>query len=143
MKEHLEYNEKNIKFVNSLPKIYLVGYWAGYGIREYPFAKKYSQHNVPYVYDFDDHNGTYAEYIAKPITDVTTRVIKIWTFSKDIADELLNIYEVMNAMETYYTKNLFEKITLLNQQSQKNYERYCEAIKENIKLKDQLKKLKG
>ena len=41
MKQRLKCNKKNDRIVESLPKIYLVGYWARYGVMEYPFANKY------------------------------------------------------------------------------------------------------
>lgn len=143
MNKRLKCNERNDRFVESLPKIYLVGYWARYGVREYPFTNKYTKDGIPYVYNFDDHNGTYAEYVLEPITNVTTGVIKVWSFSKAIANEIADIYNGDRNIESEITKELLVKVNLLNKQSQENYEKYCNLLKENNELKKKLEKLNG
>lgn len=141
MNQRLKCNEKNDRFVESLPKIYLVGYWARYGVREYPFANKYTKDGIPYVYNFDDHNGTYDEYILEPITNVTTGIIKVWSFNKAIANEIVDMYNTINNFEVITKENM--KVRVLNEQSLLNYERFCDCLKENIELKEQLEKLNG
>lgn len=96
LKEHLEYNDKNYKYIQSLKKVYLIGYWARYGIREYPYAGEMVEDKVfsytPLVYDFDDHNGTYGEWILRKINDVTTGGVIIYCFNKELAEQLVDIY---------------------------------------------------
>lgn len=143
MNQRLKWNEKNDRFVKSLPKIYLVGYWASYGVMEYPFANKYTKDGIPYVYNFDDHNGTYDEYVLEPITNVTTGVIKVWSFNKAIANEIVDVYNGDRNLELRIIKELLDKVNLLNKQSQENYEKYCNLLKENNELKEHLEKLNG
>lgn len=141
MNQRLKCNEKNDRFVESLPKIYLVGCWARYGVMEYPFANKYTKDGIPCVYNFNDHNGTYDEYVLEPITNVTTGVIKVWSFSKAIANEIADIYNDDRNIESEIIKELLDKINLLNKQSQENYEKYCNLLKENNELKEKLEAL--
>ena len=92
------------EYFENLPKIYLVGYWAKYGVREYPFAEKYvKSKNAPYlgkcipmVYDYDDMNGTCDDYFLRPIIDTTTGEIIVWTFSESKAKR---IAEALNKLE--------------------------------------------
>ena len=37
----LEYNDSNKQFIENCKKVYLVGLWARYGVREYAFAGEY------------------------------------------------------------------------------------------------------
>lgn len=99
MKKILDYTSKNIEKIKTLKKIYLVGCWANYGVREYAFAGKYVRQNelmIPLVYDFDNWNGTYEHFVLLPINYVTTGQIIMWTFSKQkaekIADGLRMVY---------------------------------------------------
>ena len=100
MKKVLKNSKKTRAYLDSLPKIYLVGCWAKYGVREYPFTGKYKQDkyndniSVPLVYDYDDWNGTtWGNYYLRQLTRVTTGSIIMWTQNKAVADkvaELLN-----------------------------------------------------
>ena len=99
MKKFLKNTAKTKAYLDGLPKIYLVGCWAKYGVCEYPFTGKYEQDqyndniSVPLVYDYDDHNGTCANYYLRKLTRVTTGRIIMWTQNKAVADkvaELLN-----------------------------------------------------
>ena len=40
-KKILVNNKENLEFLNSLEKIYMVGYWAHYGTRDFPFTGKF------------------------------------------------------------------------------------------------------
>lgn len=100
LKEYLECNDKNDRYIQSLRKVYLVGYWARYGVLEFPYAGKLVEDNLfgmtPLVYDFDDHNGTYDEYILRKINDVTSGGVVIYCFNQKVAEMLaykLNLLE--------------------------------------------------
>lgn len=102
LKAHLEYNDKNNKYIQSLRKVYLVGYWASYGVLEFPYSGKMVEDDLfgmaPLVYDFDDHNGTYGEYVLRKINEVTSGGTITYCFNKEIAEMLvdkLNMLEVM------------------------------------------------
>ena len=64
--------------------IYLIGCWAKYGYLPLPFAGKY-KFTEPLVWMFNDHNGTYDEFILTPITKATTGMIIGWTFDEEEA----------------------------------------------------------
>lgn len=89
-------NTPNTKaYLDSLPKIYLVGCWARYGVREYPFTGKYVQIkgiSVPLVYDYDDCNGTCDNYYLRSLGHVTTGVIIMWTQDKRVADKVAELF---------------------------------------------------
>lgn len=95
MKKILKNNSKTKAYLDNLPKIYLVGYWAKYGVREYPFTGKYTQISgisVPLVYDYDDHNGTCDNYYLRSLYSVTTGQIIMWTQSKSIASKIAELF---------------------------------------------------
>lgn len=90
LKKKLERNEKNIEYINSFPKVYLVATWAKTGVWELPFAgdfafDKYAQCLVPLVYQYDDMNGTADNYYLRKITSTTAGLIIGWTFVKEEA----------------------------------------------------------
>ncbi len=90
LKKKLERNEINTKYVDSLPKVYLVATWAKTGVWELPFAgdfafDKYAQCLVPLVYQYDDMNGTEDNYYLRKITSTTAGFIIGWTFDKEEA----------------------------------------------------------
>ena len=88
MKKVLENTLKTKKYLDKLPKIYLIGCWAKYGVFDFPFAGKYAfdkfraKKKVPLVYQYDDHNGTDDHYYLRLITETTTGSICGWTFDK-------------------------------------------------------------
>lgn len=96
LKEHLKDNSKNNKYIQSLRKVYLVGYWARYGALAFPYAGKMVENNefglIPLVYDFDDHNGTYGEYVLRELNQVTTGQIITYTFNEHIANSIAEQY---------------------------------------------------
>lgn len=94
MKKVLKNTAKTRKYLNSLPKIYIVGCWAKYGVREYPFTEKYFSENgfsVPLVYDYDDCNGTCDNYWLRRIDQTTSGWIVMWTQDKKLADEIAEL----------------------------------------------------
>lgn len=102
LRKHLPYNQKTKDKLAKLPKIYLVACWASYGTLEFPFPIKYKKvkdkdtkvvRYIPLVYDFDDHNGVYPEYVLRLITSTTTGFIRGWFYTKQQAKDVADIYE--------------------------------------------------
>lgn len=88
MKKILESTPETREYLESLPKIYMIAKWAGCGIREFPFAGKCDDKGVPFVYCYDDRNGTCDCYFLRKLTDTTTGWIYAWTTSKNRAEEI-------------------------------------------------------
>ena len=90
--KRLKYNDKNYKKVNKCQKVYLVGYWARYGVREYAFAGEFVDnpywYKEPLVWYEEDHNGTYYEYVLKPISETTIGDSIIYCFNKELAQQI-------------------------------------------------------
>lgn len=96
MRKVLKNTIKTKEYLDSLPKIYLVGCWAKYGVREYPFTGKYEQDengiSIPIVYDYDGHNGTCDNYYLRKLNNVTTGQILLWTQSKNVANKVAELF---------------------------------------------------
>lgn len=96
MRKVLKNTTKTREYLDSLPKIYLVGCWAKYGVREYPFTGKYEQDengiSIPIVYDYDDHNGTCDNYYLRKLNHVTAGQILLWTQSKSVANKVAELF---------------------------------------------------
>lgn len=96
MKKVLKNNDKTKTYLDSLPKIYLVGCWARYGVRDYPFTGKYETNengiSIPIVYDYDDHNGTCDNWYLRRLDYVTTGQIVLWTQSKSMASKVAELF---------------------------------------------------
>lgn len=101
-RKHLSYNQKTKRKLAKLPKIYLVACWASYGTLEFPFSGKYKKvkdadtkvvRYIPLVYDFDDHNGVYPEYVLRPITSTTTGAIRGWFYTESHAKYIAEVCE--------------------------------------------------
>lgn len=88
MKKILENTTETREYLESLPKIYMIACWAGYGVREFPFAGKYTTDGIPFVWDHDDQNGTCDCYFLRKLTYTTTGWIYAWTISKSRAEEI-------------------------------------------------------
>lgn len=103
MKKVLKCTKRNLDYLNSLPKMYIVGYWAHWGVRQYYFSGKFikDEHNnimVPLVYDYDDHNGTdEGAYYLRKINLVTTGMILVWTECKSVAEAIAEKMEFVDA----------------------------------------------
>lgn len=102
LRKRLPYNQKTKDKLAKLPKIYLVACWARYGVLDFPFSGKYKKvkdadspliRYIPLVWDFDDHNGTYPEYVLRPINWTTTGFIRGWFYTKQQAKDVADIYE--------------------------------------------------
>ena len=90
LKKILPYSQKNVKYIASLPKVYLICKWAGWGTLELPFVKL-NKDNIPLVYHYNDHNGAADQFELIPIDYVTTGYIFDWTFSKYSADKMVEL----------------------------------------------------
>ena len=91
MKKVLKNNAKTKEYLDKCPKIYMVGFWADYGVREYAFAGKCSESGIPFVWDYDDHNGTCDSWWLRPLYHVTTGLILAWTTDKRYANEIAEV----------------------------------------------------
>ena len=89
MKKILESTPETREYLESLPKIYMIACWAGYGVREFPFAGKHTTDGIPLVWDYDDQNGTCDYYFMRKLTYTTTGWIYAWTTSKRRAEEIV------------------------------------------------------
>lgn len=101
-RKRLPYNQKTKDKLAKLPKIYLIACWAHYGVLEFPFSGKYKKikdtdspliRYIPLVWDFDDHNGTYPEYVLRPITWTTTAAIRGWVSNEQQAKDTAEFCE--------------------------------------------------
>ena len=97
-KKVLSNNKRTQKYLEKLPKIYVVACWSRFGVREYPFTGKFvkDEHRggayVPLIYDYDDRNGTGDDYYLRKLTNTTTGVIIVWTQNKNIAEKIAAMY---------------------------------------------------
>ena len=102
LRKRLPYNQKTKDKLAKLPKIYLIACWAHYGVLEFPFSGKYKKvkdadgpliRYIPLVWDFDDHNGVYPEYVLRPITWTTTAAIRGWVRNEQQAKDTAEFCE--------------------------------------------------
>ena len=102
LRKRLPYNQKTRDKLAKLPKIYLIACWAHYGVLEFPFSGKYKKvkdadgplvRYIPLVWDFDDHNGVYPEYVLRPITWTTTAAIRGWVRNEQQAKDTAEFCE--------------------------------------------------
>lgn len=88
----------------------MVGYWARYGVLEFPYAGRLIEDSefglIPLVYDFDDHNSTYDEYVLRKLKDVTTGQVITYAFNKHIADFIAEQY---NKLYSYKKQKTIEE----------------------------------
>lgn len=91
MKKVLPNTKKTSEYLSKLPKMYLIAYWARWGITEFPFSGEYITRNgkdYPLVWDYDDHNGTDDSFYLRPIDYTTTGYIIGWTQFKNEAERI-------------------------------------------------------
>lgn len=102
LRKRLPDNQKTRDKLAKLPKIYLIACWAHYGVLEFPFSGKYKKvkdadgpliRYIPLVWDFDDHNGVYPEYVLRPITWTTTAAIRGWVRNEQQAKDTAEFCE--------------------------------------------------
>lgn len=88
MRKVLKNKPKTRAYLDKLPKIHMVGCWAKYGVRTFPFTGKYIKKDgmsIPLVYDYDDHNGTCDNYYLRRIDYTTTGSVIMWTQNEAVA----------------------------------------------------------
>ena len=96
MRKKLKNNKKTKKYLDSLPKIYMIGCWARYGVWEFPFTGKYTDNGtMPLVYCYDDCNGWCDNWYLRKLSDTTTGGYVGFTFSKVRAEK---IADALNAI---------------------------------------------
>lgn len=97
MKKILKNNDKAKKYLESLPKLYVVFKWAKYGILEVSWSGKYNLAGVPLVYVYYDCNGSCDEYHLLPITFASAGKYFNWYHRREFAEattEFLNKEEL-------------------------------------------------
>ena len=102
MKKILKNNLKTRAYLDSLPKIYITGRWAHWGILEFPFSGKFEvvHNNItgkdeyhPLVWNYYDYNGLADQYQLVDIFHTTTGAIYDWSFFKRSAELLAETLE--------------------------------------------------
>lgn len=89
------------EYLSTLSKIYMIARWIGYGVREFPFADKYTTDGIPFVWMYDDCNGTCDCYFLRKLTNTTTGWIYAWTTSKSRAEEIAAAFIEKLRIEEY------------------------------------------
>ena len=92
----MKFTKKNTDKINKCKSVYIIVLYVHWCVREYKWTGKWrytrlSNSYEPIVYDYDDHNGTFEEYVKRPIHSVTTGDIIDWTFSKYAADRFAKL----------------------------------------------------
>lgn len=116
MRKRLPNTEETRKFLDSLPKMYLVGCWAHYGVWDFPFSGKYKKVyseklgyniDIPLVYQYFDGNGTCDDFLLREISDTTTGRIILWTQDGYRAKQFANMLEEKYPYPVQETKENF------------------------------------
>lgn len=83
MKKVLNDTKETKEYLNSLPKVYIVACWAGFGVAGFPFSGKYAdkKKTIPLVWKYCDFNGTASEWHLMSIYNTTTGIISGWSFN--------------------------------------------------------------
>ena len=106
MKKVLKNTKKTRKYLETLPKIYLVGCWARYGVREYYYTNKNDKNGVPLVYDYYDGNGTCDLWELIPITETTCGAKLAYSQTKETAQGIADALNSVERSNTYYKGNI-------------------------------------
>ena len=105
MKTRLPNTYKTAQYLGSLPKMYIVGCWAGYGVEGFSWSGKWEKnprtgHMEPLVWKYYDANGECDIWILVPIHQVTSGAIITWTEDKEMAYRIayaLNVYQTLKS----------------------------------------------
>lgn len=81
-------SSRRARKLKDLPKIYLIGCWAHFGVREYPFSGKCTHDGIPLVWDYNDFNGTQDLYVLTKLTNVTSGAVFAWTTNRKVAESI-------------------------------------------------------
>lgn len=79
--------------LKDLPKIYLIGCWAHFGVRAYPFSGKCTPEGIPLVWDYRDFNGATSVYMLVELCHVTSGAVVAWTTNERAAEAIANRLE--------------------------------------------------
>ena len=93
MRRVLSNTSKTKKYLETLPKLYIVGLWASYGVRVHYFSGKCDLDGMPLVYDYYDGNGTCDEWRLYRLDHTTTGCILAWTTEEAHARAIVNSFE--------------------------------------------------
>lgn len=86
MRKILPNNARTKRRLDKMPKIYVIGCWAGFGVRSYYFSGKFAEDEItPLVWDHEDCNGTCDEYRLRNIYNTTTGRIYGWSSNEAAA----------------------------------------------------------
>lgn len=93
MRKTLKCTPRNNARIAKLPDLYLVGYWARYGVMTVKDSGKTAKSPVtnrfyPLVWVYNDHNGTCPSWELIPIVLATTGLVECWTVSQKAANYL-------------------------------------------------------
>ena len=95
MKKVLKNSLKTKKFLDKLPKIYIVAFWSRFGVKEFPFSGKFIKDElrgnlyIPLVYDRDE---TCDLWRLKKITNTAAGAIVLWTQNRNVAEKVAAMY---------------------------------------------------
>ena len=122
--------------LDQLPKMYLVGCWAHYGVRDFPFSgqfvkDKWANIMVPLVWNYYDGNGTCDVWELIPITNTTTGRIICWTEIEGIAEKIAAAFNIDDAFK--------RKVLILNPHStdQSGIKTYVQEELNRLKKKEE------
>lgn len=93
----MKLSKKARKKLSKCKSVYLVVCYAHWAVREFKWTGKYKDYfgdPWPIVWDYDDHNGTYEEYVKRPIYHTTTGQICTYCFSKSMAEVIAEAMEL-------------------------------------------------
>lgn len=85
-KSALPENAKNSKFVNELPRLYVLVKYAWYAVDDVPYVYTaiIDGKPTPMVYQWTDHNGAFAEWQLIPVTAVTSGGVYCWSIHRSV-----------------------------------------------------------
>lgn len=105
MKKILKNTKKTREYLESLPKMYLIGFWANYGVLETYYSKRQTKDGIPLVYVHYDGNGTCDLWELVPITDSTCGQCIAYTPYKELACHIVASLCSYADSEMYYAGN--------------------------------------
>lgn len=95
MKKVLKCNKRTKAYIDSLPKMHIVGCWAKYGVNSYPFSGKYvtvKGESIPLVYEYYDGNGEVApRYNLVRVDHATSGVVLLWLQNHSVANNIARL----------------------------------------------------
>lgn len=81
------------KVLATCPRMWYVACWAHWGIREIYYAGFSGENGIPYIWRYNDHNGTADQWELVPLNFDTTGRIVAWTTSKTAAQHIADAME--------------------------------------------------